>query len=92
MAARGGEAGPVADNREVLAVVAHKLLNDLAAIQGLLATARLRIDPTTPELDGADHLLGLAELRAVSVVAALRRYAWGLDPEDAPLHLAEEIR
>lgn len=65
----------------LISVVAHGLLNDLAVIQGLLATARGQIDPTTPELDRADHLLTVAELRAITTVDKLRQYAWGLEPE-----------
>lgn len=75
----------MADQRDLIAVVAHGLLNDLAAVQGLLSTARRQIDPTTPELDRADHLLSLAELRAITTVETLRRYAWGLEPDDRPV-------
>ena len=76
--------GRVAEQQDLIAVVAHGLLNDLAAIQGLLSTARRQIDPATPELDRADHLLSLAELRAITTVESLRRYAWGLVPDEPP--------
>lgn len=72
----------MADQQDLIAVVAHGLLNDLAAIQGLLSTARRQIDPATPELDRADHLLALAELRAIRTVETLRRYAWGFVPDE----------
>lgn len=83
-AARTKGWGRVADQQDLIAVVAHGLLNDLAAIQGLLATARRQIDPATPELDRADHLLSLAELRAITTLETLRRYAWGLVPDERP--------
>lgn len=76
--------GRVAEQQDLIAVVAHGLLNDLAAIQGLLSTARRQIDPATPELDRADHLLSLAELRAITTVESLRRYAWGLGADEPP--------
>jgi len=74
----------LADDESLVSVVAHGLLNDLTVIQGLLAKAREQLEPTTPRNDRADYLLQMTELKAITVVDNLRRYAWGHPPDSRP--------
>jgi hypothetical protein len=74
----------VSHDESLVSVVAHGLLNDLAVIQGLVAHARDQLEPNTPRNDRSDYLLQLAELKAITVVEGLRRYAWGISGEPSP--------
>jgi len=76
------------DEGSLVAVVAHRLLNDLTVVRGLLAEARAEL-PSTPDCGRAADLLDACEAKTSDVIGDLRRYAALGAPDEPPVQLID---